>query len=233
MIACGLTKEYGVLAADSSSYEPETKRIGYESPKLSMFPAGRCMATYLGSPLYFSRIDLARFEAPFAAAALYLEGYFREMREDVEGILKETIEDEDERKAHMCCYLLGVHAGRPTLAQINSFQDFKPRFLWADDGVKFATLFYGDESVPGKKDVFRKSSEYMKTLASHHGEMTPGLIGEILTRGIYRKADLEEAIGDKRKYAGGVVNVGVVKRTGEIYPLSGAEVIYGSRQPAN
>ena len=46
----------------------------------------------------------------------------------------------------------------------------------------------------------------------------------VLTRGIYKKADLEEKIGEKRKYAGGAVAVGLVG-PGGIAALNGIAMV--------
>lgn len=164
--------------------------------------------------------------------SLYLQGYLKEMRPDVEALMKESIPDPDENRPHFCLYVLGLHGKRPTLAQFNSFLDFAPKYLWSDgyEQPKFSTLLYGDDSVPGKAQIFKEATKFMEEEAKKRtGQMTPGLLGEILTRGIYRKADLEETIGTKKKYAGGVINAAVVKSDGTIYSLSGMEVINGGR----
>jgi len=226
MIAAALTSEYGVLAADSASYSPEDKKIGYETGKLSLI-RNRYLMAFIGTNLYFTRMDWRRFDLPLKNVSLYLQGYLKEIRPDVESSLKETIEDKDEQNPHFCLYVLGMHNHYPTLVQLNSFKDFAPRYLWSDDGLKFSTLLYGDDN-PKKGEVFKESTKYMTELAKRYGNHTPGLVGEILTRGIYKKADLEMKIGDKRKYAGGIVNAAFMSKAGQIQQLSGLEVIYGT-----
>lgn len=231
MISGAITKEFGVLACDSASYSTETGETSFETPKLSMW-MGKYLATFLGSLNYFSRIDEKKFLLPMDQLSLYLQGYLREMKPDVENIMKESITDPDEQKPHFCLYVMGLHGKRPTLAQFNSFSDFAPRYLWNDGSkpVKFSTLLYGDDSVPGKAQIFKDATAYMEELTKKNvRELTPGLVGEILTRGIYRKADLEETIGTKKKYAGGCVSVAGIKSDGAVFALTGVEVISGSR----
>lgn len=229
MIAAAVTKEYGVLATDSASYSTEDGRINFENQKLSAWN-GKYLVAFLGTALYFSRIDPKKFSLPMDELSLYLQEHFKLMRPDVENLMKESITDADEQKAHFCLYVLGVHGKCPTIAQFNSFQDFAPKYLWARDGetVKFTTLLYGDDSIQGKAQIFKDATKYMEGLAQKKiGDLTPGLVGEILTRGIYKKADLEEKIGLKKKYAGGIVCAGVVKADGSVSTLSNVEVVNG------
>jgi hypothetical protein len=245
-IAAAVTKDSGVLACDSANYNTETGEMSFETPKLSIWN-GKYLATFVGTNTYFSRIDEKKFLLPMDQLSLYLQGYLKEMKPDVENLMKESISDPDENKPYFCLYVMGLHGKRPTLAQFNSFLDFAPKYLWNDGSqpVKFATLLYGDDSVPGKAQIFKDSTKFMEAEAEkyrlkpgtgnsdvnvyQHQSLTPGLLAEILTRGIYKKADLEETIGTKKKYAGGSVSAGVVHSDGRIYSLSGMEVISGSR----
>jgi len=140
--------------------------------------------------------------------------------------MAEHIADEDEAKPHLCVLLMGMHKGFPTLAQFNSFLDFKPRYLYSEAGPKFSTILYGDDSKPEKAAIFKEATSYMEMRAARFEELTPGLMGEILTRGIYQKADAEMKIGTKKKYAGGMVNAAAVTPAGT-YPLSGFQAVGG------
>jgi len=226
MIAAGLNKDYGVLAADSASYSPEDGKIEYESGKLSLI-RNRYLMAFVGTNLYFTRMDWKRFDLPLKNLSLYLQGYLREIKTDVENSLKESIKDEQDSKPNFCLYVLGLHNQYPTLVQLNSFKDFAPRYLWSDNGMKFSTMLYGNDN-PEKGEIFKQSTQYMNELSKGYESHTPGLVAEILTRGIYKKADLEMKIGDKRKYAGGVVNAAFISKTGSIQMLSGLEVVNGT-----
>ncbi|MFI5206084.1 MAG: hypothetical protein ACHQVK_04020 [Candidatus Paceibacterales bacterium] len=142
----------------------------------------------------------------------------------VEKILKAEIADPDENKGHFCLFVLGVHNKLPTMVQFNSFLNFKPKYLYSNGGIKFSSIFYGDDN-PEKKKLFTEAKDYMEKKAHKYEkrgmELTPGLVGEILTRGIYHKADAEMAMGDNKKYAGGVVNAAAIFSSGQMIPLSG------------
>jgi len=224
MISAGLTKDFGVLGADSAMHNISNGETTFETGKLS-FVRGKYLMAFIGTNLYFSRIDFNRFDLEFKQVSLYLSDYLKGIKEDVEKELALEIKDKDDRKPHFCLYLLGTHNNKPMLAQFNSFRDFEARYLWSENGVKFSNIVYGDNTE--KNDVFKASVSHMEELSKKYENPSPGIVGEILTRGIYKKADLEEKIGDKKKYAGGVVNCGVVFNNGAIRPLSGLEVIYG------
>ena len=226
MISAAVNKDFGVLAADSATYTPENKEIKYETGKLSLV-RNRYLMAFVGTNLYFPRMDWKQFDQPLKHLSIYLQGYLREIRPDVGAALKQDIKDEDDSEPHFCLYILGVHNQHPTLVQLNSFKDFAPRYLWSDNGLKFSTMLYGDNN-PGKQKIFKESTKHMVDLSNQYETHTPGLVGEILTRGIYKKADLETEIGDKRKYAGGIVNAAYMSKTGLIQQLSGLEVIYGT-----
>jgi hypothetical protein len=231
MLVGAITKEFGVIACDSAMYDTEKGETSFEARKLS-FWKDRYWVSFVGSSLYFSGIDVEKFALPLDQLSLYLQQHLRTARPDVENLMKEGIADPDEARPYFCMYVLGLHGKRPTIAQFNSFQEFAPKYLWAKDGetIKFTTLLYGDDSIPGKAQIFKDATAYMEELTKKNvRELTPGLVGEILTRGIYHKADLEEGIGLKKKYAGGIVNAGVCKSDGTNFALSGVEILNGSR----
>ena len=216
MMGCILTKDFGVIASDSAMYDTEKESIRFDCPKMTMLNF-KYLTTFIGTNLYFSGLDITKFKEPINKLAMYLSDHFRRVKKDVEGAI---IGDE---KANFCFYVLGKHGNYPCLAEFNSFSDFKPKYTWSKNGVKISTIFYGDDS--DKNEIFKQSSGFMSKLVKKYELMNPGIAGEILTRGIYHKADLEEKIGDKKKYAGGVVNAGVVESGGRIYSLSGMEVL--------
>jgi hypothetical protein len=234
MIAAGLSKDFGVLASDSAMYSTDDGSMTFESGKLSCWQ-GKYLISFIGTRLYFSRIDPSKFGLPLNGLSLYLQGYLRGMKPDIGNMMKELIEDPDENKPNFCLYVLGLHGKKPTLAQFNSFVDFKPRFLWTEgEGVQFSTILYGDDSKPEKAELFKETTKFMEELAKGWKEnkvsgektsFTPGLIGEILARGIYKKADLEMKIGLKKKYAGGIVNAAGFDSEGRIIQLSGIEFL--------
>ena len=226
MIATGITKDFGVMASDSASYVADAGKIAFETPKLSII-GNKYILSFLGTPLYFSRLDVSKFTLPMNALSLYVQEYLRSMKKDVENILDQTVQDTDEKEPNFCLYVLGMHGKRPMLAQFNSFLDFAPRYLWSDNGLKFSSVLYGDDSNKEKQAMFKESHDYMVKSAGKIPEVTPGLVGEILTRGIYHKADLEEKIGTKKKYAGGIVNAAGIMKDGKIFSLSGVEVVNG------
>ena len=225
MIAAGINDQFGVLAADSAMYDNDSKKIYFESGKVSLIK-DKYLMTFIGTPLYFSRIDWTRFELTLKGLSLYLSDYLRNMKPDVEKEIAKTTDDKDDRIANFCLFVMGLHNNRPTMVQFNSFKNFEPRYIWSENELKFSTIYYGDNEE--KNNVFKESSEYMKKLSTKYEKPSVGLVAEILARGIYKKADLEENIGDKKKYAGGIVNAGFVTSLGSVHSLSGLEVIYGS-----
>lgn len=240
MIAACVTKDFGVLAADSAQYIADVGDISFEVGKVAKI--GKYLVTFIGTPLYFVNLDKAKFSLPLDQLSFYLSTFFKSERPGIEEAMKEGIKDEEENSPHLCVYVMGLYAKRPTLAQFNSFLDFKPKYIWTDDSdLKFATIIYGDDSNPDKQSMFKESSKFMEDLAkkwfdkpeveSPHKFATlvvsPGLVAEILARGIYKKADLEMEIGYKKKYAGGMVHAAAVKRDGLIYSLSTVEVLNG------
>ena len=228
MIAAGLTEKYGVLASDSATYCFEDKSITHQAPKTSIVN-GKYLMTFVGTNMYFSNIDWAKFDLPLQNLSVYLQDYLQRTKPNIEDIIKKTTGNGEEPKPDFCAYVIGLYNKRPTMVVLNSFKNFKPSFLWATNGIKFATLYHGDDSC--KDRIFKESTRFMNDIAKtkYYESRSPGLIGEILSRGIYHKSDLELSIGDKRKYAGGMVNAGYITNAGLTYPLSGLEVINGSR----
>lgn len=224
MMASGITKDFGVIACDSAMYNTEMGEMSFESQRLIIIDAKKIM-TFIGTHLYLANIERPKLSMPFDALCLYLKDYLKGERPKVAAAMKEAIADEDENKPHFCLFVMGIHNGHPTLAQFNSFVDFEPQYLYSANGLKFATILYGDDSKPEKKEMFKEAKQYMELKAKQAGaNVSPGIVGEILTRGIYHKADEEMKIGTKRKYAGGVVNVAMVTREG-VKSLSGFCVI--------
>lgn len=220
--AC-LTKDYGVIASDSAEWNPNTKTMTFEKPKL-MWVGGKHLMTFIGSNLFLTNLDLSKLSLSFDCLCVYLTEFLQGINDSVQETFKGLVTDENEYPAKFCLFLLGVHNGNPALAQFNSFINFKPHFLWSDDGIKFASIYYGEDN-PDKQEIFLKTTEFMEEIARNYsgrygGQISHGLAGEILTRGIYRKADLEEQIGDKVKYAGGVVTVARIDSGGHIYAPS-------------
>lgn len=235
MIASVVTPQFGLLASDSAMYDTKQSRMSFQSMKL--FFTKNYLITFIGTPLYFAKIDRTKLEGDMPSVCLYLEDYLKEMRPKVDKAMKSEIADPDENKPNFCLFLLGVTKKLPTLAQFNSYLSFKPKFLFSEDKPKFATIFYGDDN-PEKKKLFTETTAYMEKklhkwtkkfgskpegndFTVNTDPLTPGVLGEILTRGIYKKADLEQEMGHKLKYAGGVVNVAGMDKAGAIFALSG------------
>lgn len=217
LVAGAVTKDYGVLACDSAMYDTEKGEASFESAKLYMGPKG--IFSFIGSGLYLANMDRSKFQMPFSSTCLYLKEYLKAERPKVEEMMKE-IKDEDEKRPDFCLLYLGYHQGKPCIAQFNSFLDFVPRYLWSDGDIRFSSIFYGDDSNPDKKHLFRDATSYMEMKSKSYEKLTPGIVGEILTRGIYHKADQEMKIGDKKKYAGGIVSAAMIDRNG-VRSLSG------------
>lgn len=224
MVSGAVTKDFGVLACDSAEYNLESLKTTFESPKLGILENGSAIFSYVGTPLYFSKLDKAKLSESFEKSCNYLKEYLKSMRPEVEESLRKITDDEDHRQPNFCLFVLGLHKGIPTLAQFNSFLGFAPHYLWSGNGVKFSSLLFGDDSKPEKNQIFKDSTVFMEEEAKKYESMTPGIVGEILIRGIYKKADLEMTIGLKEKYAGGVINVAKIDKEG-ITPLSGYVVV--------
>jgi len=224
MVSVGVTKDFGVLACDSADYDLTDWSITFETPKLGIVSNGKAIMSYVGTPLYFSSIEKDKLAQSFENACIYLKQYLQKMKPDVEASLQEITDDEDHRKPNLCVFYMGIHKGIPTLAQFNSFLDFVPRYLWSTNGLKFSTVLFGDDSKPEKQEIFKQSTKFMEDESKFYDKISPGIVGEILTRGIYKKADLEMTIGTKQKYAGGVVNVAKLDKNG-VTPLSGYLVV--------
>lgn len=225
MIAAAVTKNFGVLATDSAKYDIEKAETIFDSQKLYFTLNNKYLATFIGTPLYLTNLDQSKFALSLDGLSMYLKEYLRGMKPKVAEMMKAEIADEDDRQPNVCLFVLGMHKGVPTLAQFNVFQNFEPKYLWTKgDDIKFSNIFFGGE-VPGKNEVFKQATEYMEKKMARYQKMKvhPGIIGEVLTRGIYKKADLEEKL-DGNKFAGGVVNVAFVNSKG-LYSLSGVNPI--------
>lgn len=226
MISAAATKDFGVLACDSAMYNTESGKMSFDTIRMMVSKSGKLAFSFIGTYLYLANLDKDKLAQPFDAACIYLKDYLRSQKDSVAEQMKAGIVDEDENKPNFCAFALGTHSGRPVVAQFNSFNDFAPRYIWTDGGIKFASILYGDDSNPEKQAMFKESIEYMEMKAAQFPELTPGIVGEILTRGIHKKADLEMNIGLKKKYAGGVVNVVSIRReNGAIESLSNFMVI--------
>lgn len=218
MISGAVTKNYGLLAADSAQYDSRSGKMTFTAWKL--FFTQKCLLTFLGTPVYFANIDRTKFDMDFQSMCLYLKTYLKKQKPEVAKILSSEIKDDDENKPNFCLLVLGMHQGLPTLVQFNSFLDFEPRYLFTKKSTpKFSTIFFGDDN-PEKKKLFKETTSYMEKRAAALEDPAIGLVGEIMVRGIYKKADMEEKIGPKKKYAGGIVNVGGILNTGKVFPLS-------------
>jgi hypothetical protein len=221
MMAVGLNKDFGVLAVDSSYYDTTLKKVIFQGVKL-YYTANYLMA-FIGTPVYLANIKREKLGMDLISLIVHLESYLKNERPHVEKILKSEIADPDENKPDFCLFVLGIHKKLPTLVQFNSFLNFKPKYLYSEGKeVKFSTIFYGDDN-PEKKKLFIETTAYMeKKMELFKGEtVTPGIVAEVLARGIYHKADSEMKIGPKKKYAGGIVNAAAILANGYMLPLSG------------
>lgn len=237
-VTAAVTKDFGVMASDSAMYDTEKGEMSFESPKIVVFDQKK-VVSFIGTHLYLANLDRAKMSMPFDALCLFLKDYFKAEKPKVEEMMKQAISDTDEQRPLFCLFLMGLHRGLPTVAQFNVFNDFEPKYLWSKGGLEFATVLYGDDTNPDKQALFKETTQYMKTTANQwFGEqdssggnvnnqipksdmkVSPGTVAEILTRGIYHKADEEMKIGLKKKYAGGAVSVMALNKVG-VYPLSG------------
>lgn len=222
MIASVVTPSFGILATDSAMYDTQQSKMSYEAMKL--FFTNRYLMTFIGTPIYFAKLDKEKLGGDLSSVCLYLEDYLKKMRPEVAKALKSEIADTDENKPNFCLFVLGVAKKLPTLVQFNSELNFKPKYLFSSDKPKFSTIYFGDDN-PEKKKLFIESREFMEhrthKLEKKGVELTPGILAEVLTRGIYKKADLEQEMGQKVKYAGGTVNLAGMWPTGLVFQLSG------------
>lgn len=219
MIAACVTKDFGVMASDSAVYL--NGKTGFDFPK--MLFTGKYLMTFIGHMDYFSRIEKEKLNLSIPALSLYLQDYFKSMTPDVGSSLRELNENPDDHLPRLCVFIMGTHGGKPVVAQINSFLDFKPKYLYSDGGPRFSTIFYGDDSAE-KKRVFLSTTSFMERKAGEWKEagveLTPGVIGEILTRGIHKKSDAEMRTPPFKKYAGGAVSVAKIMSDGKAYPMT-------------
>lgn len=223
MVASAVTKEFGVLASDSSMYDTDRGEMSFESNRLLIID-GKKIASFIGTHLYLANIDRSKLSMPFSATCLYLKDFFKSQKAAVAGQMKAAIADEDENKPDFCFFLMGLHNSYPTLAQFNSFIEFEPRYIWSSSGLKFASIIYGDDSKPEKAAMFKETNSFMEAEAKRLDAKTPGIVAEVLSRGIYHKADEEMKIGTKRKYAGGPTNAAMLNKNG-VVSLSGFSYI--------
>lgn len=221
MISACVTKDFGVLAADSALYDSTTKHVKFTTPKINLIK-GKYLTTFVGDPSYFSNVDHTKFENDLASLSLYLQQYLLEMQPKVIENLKSLKISTEDQKGHLCLFILGTYNHKPTLVQLNSFYGFKPKYHFSDNGPKFVTIYYGDDEKKNK--IFSESTQYMEKKARKWKDIfSPGIAAEILTRGIYKKSDLEmETYG--KKYAGGAVVVASLTANGESYGLSNVRV---------
>lgn len=222
MISACVTPNFGILASDSAMFDTRQSKMSFETMKL--FFTTKYLVTFIGTPVYFAKIDRSKLDGDLPTVCLYMEDYLKKMKPEVEKILKSEIADSDENKPNICLFILGIAKKLPTLVQFNSELNFKPKYLYSSDKPKFSTIYFGDDN-PEKKKIFIESREFMEhkthKLAKRGIDLTPGVLAEVMTRGIYKKADLEQAIGPRKKYAGGTVNLAGMHNTGLIFQLSG------------
>lgn len=222
MIASVVTPQFGLLATDSAMFDTKQIKMSFDSMKL--FFSKQYLITFIGTPVYFAKLDKTKLDADLPSLCLYMEDYLKKIRPEVEKTLKSEIADNDENKPNFCLFVLGIAKRLPTLVQFNSELNFKPKYLYSSDKPKFSTIFFGDDN-PAKKKMFVETTEYMERKTHKQQkkniELSPGILAETLTRGIYKKADLEQEIGPKIKYAGGTVNIAGMWNTGLVFQLSG------------
>lgn len=211
MISGVVTKDFGLLASDSSIFDTRQGVTSFQSLRLFYVPDNYVLA-YQGSPSYFAKIDKSKFYMDVPTLSLYLEDYLKKIKPDIE-----KAEMKSEETSDFCLLVLGLHKKLPTIVQFNNCVNFKPKYLFSDSGFKFSTVIYDDEK---KKKQYSEMVEYMDK-KSHKFEkkgidFSPGIAAEVLIRGIYKAVDTEE-----KKISGGCVNVGGVLSTGILITLSG------------
>lgn len=187
MIAGALTKDIGVMASDSSIYDSSKGVTIFESPKLAI-TSGKTIISFVGSHLFFSNIDSGKFSMPFDSQCLYLADYLAKTKDAVTKLL-------NKEDSEFSLHIMGLHKGFPKVAKLNSKKNFEPVYQWSENGLEF----YG-----GDKEYMDKKVKKVKR------DLSPGILGEILTRGIYRSVEV-----------GGVVNVAYIGKDGNPIALSG------------
>jgi hypothetical protein len=202
MIAAGVNREFGVIASDSARYEND--ETSFETPKL-LYLGQNYIVTCLGNAEYLLNMDLSKFNDSFFGLIDYLMKYLIEIKYG---------------DGRFCLFIMGVYNGYPILCQFNSFNDFKPEVLYSEGPLAFSNIYYGEDE--DKNNIFQRSTKYMEKLSKKYEKITPGIVGEILTRGIYHKADSEEKIS--KKYAGGAVSVALIFKDGRVIPLSNLSI---------
>lgn len=203
------------MASDAAKYEVGS--TSFETPKMLQF-GQNYLITFIGTPEYFKNLDFGIFERKeMTDVMLGLRDHCLSIRDTVIESLR-SLEDEEDRKANFCLFLLGCSDGVPTLCQLNSFEDFKYNVLFSEGELVFSNIYYGDEMKPWKNNTFIESHKYMTKLGKEYEHPSPGIVGEILTRGIYHKADEEAKLS--KKYAGGPVTVVMMDKKGVVTPLT-------------
>lgn len=220
MIAGVVSKDFGLLASDSAMYDTSTSTMSFQTLKL--YNSSRFLLTFIGTPAYFSKLDRTKLDMDLPSLSIYMESYLKDMRPVIEKMMKSEIADKDENQPHFCLLALGLHKKLPTIAQFNSYTDFKPKYLFSDGGPKFSTILFGDDA---RKKVFQDSTTYMEKKWSKWEKkgmvFSPGVAAELLTRGIYKSSDFDAELGLKQKFSGGAVSVGGILNTGLLVTLTG------------
>ena len=150
MICCALTPDFGVLASDSAAYKQGN--MTYENPK--MFRTGRFLLTYIGINIYLEDIRDEWFQLPMSMAVSSLELHCKLKEANVKLRMKEIMADGDNPDPNICFYVLGLMDGIPTLAEINSYNNYQAVFTKSDGSLRIAGILYGDDSNPEKQEIF-------------------------------------------------------------------------------
>lgn len=190
MISIGLTTKYGVIACDSKDSKEE-----YSVPRLYMSSKGNALFSYTGSHLYLNGLDLSKFSLPFNSVCLYLKEYFLKTLSSV----AEMEEDLPSKEGTSFCLLvLGVHNKRPTAAKFSVENKFKPVYVWSEKSIVF--LSSGNKAET-------------ETISKKYTKLSPGIVGEILSKGIYKNG------------ISGVVNCASIDMNEKVFPLSTYQIV--------
>lgn len=222
MVGAAIHKNFSVIATDSALTTQD--KIGYNNPKL-FFWGGKYLCTGMGIPAYISKLDFNKFKLEMDGLSMYLEDYFKGTREHVVETLKNM--GEEKVDPSLCFFVMGIWKKKPGVMVFNSYLDFKPKYFFpSGDKVKFVPIFVPEEDKI-KTKMFGDSLEYMETklhkFMKKGAELTSGLLAEVLTRGIYKKADTEFELTGK-KSTGGAVCAGAVYADGLVQGLTHAIV---------
>jgi hypothetical protein len=221
MIAAALTAEFGVLASDSA----HTVETGFSFEVSKLAKVGNYLLSFSGTQLYLSNMNRAKFNGKMDQLSLYVQGFLKEARPNIEELIKEKMSEGI--TSGFSLYVMGVHAKRPTLASFRSTSDFKPKYFWAEKEIKMAPVLSADDDIEGSSLASSVvMDQTLKSWTEAKVKLDPGIVGEVLIRGIQKKSDFVfEAT--KKKSSGGVTSAAVLKADGAIYSLSGMEVING------